>query len=361
MDTLFFENPSVLVISITYNTGSNLDPNVELMSKETALRYFWLRVLKSLLQSGEPLKNLDRIYQDCDLSLSNFVQICEEMYVTNPFLQGGKRKDVLICVDEFSLLTDKMCECFGESDTEWMTTQLHCQKMLSPFVQFVFTGFKTNMGLVFGKSCNTVIESLTMCDNSESRPLLREIVKRYENAGYAVPSLLLQSIKSSPGLLGQWAEFVTQNRFDRNVIHFASGITWLAKLIEADSNLILELWTLTKDYLCFIEMDRNAEAISMDISKRLDKAQVAGSQLRPKESLMLPICLILIAFVSFTNAMVPAQDRQLLTNLTNLFQAIDRTDASKKDEASLENFLLHTLMIRFELHRCNKLRLTWTT
>ena len=56
LDSIFADNDNFLVISITYNTGSSFDSTVEINSVEHATHFFWLRVMKSLLNSSLSLE-----------------------------------------------------------------------------------------------------------------------------------------------------------------------------------------------------------------------------------------------------------------------------------------------------------------
>jgi hypothetical protein len=61
LDTIYRNDDRVLVVTITYSTGSTFFDD-EIVSVECAVRYFWLRVLKRLINSDESLSHLYEIF-----------------------------------------------------------------------------------------------------------------------------------------------------------------------------------------------------------------------------------------------------------------------------------------------------------
>jgi len=62
LDRLFINNDEVVVIGITYNATTGLI-NGEWDNAETAIKWFWIRVLKSMLQIPDQFKSLSHLLQ----------------------------------------------------------------------------------------------------------------------------------------------------------------------------------------------------------------------------------------------------------------------------------------------------------
>ena len=136
LDSIFAGNENVLVISITYNTGTSFDSAVEINSTESATHFFWLRVMKSLLNSSLSLRDLTKDFEVNGVQLSSFDDVVNNIidkFKSDPFVIDSTttKKSVLICVDEFSLLTDAIEEKWKPQQQKDFLNKIHNEKNLS--------------------------------------------------------------------------------------------------------------------------------------------------------------------------------------------------------------------------------------
>jgi len=350
LDTLFVKNENVLVIPISYNTGSPIDYEKELKDVKSATRFFWLRVLKSLLGYGESLCELHgQCFQndDCDLNWSNVKLLLESnsLYRQNPLYDSnGNLKNVLICVDEFSLLTDECVNQWENINVKQLINKLHEEKRLNPFVQFVFTGFNMRMVDLFDDSSKVQNYYLNMCDFSIARPILSKIVHQYRNNNFNVPSLVFQCVKCSPGLVGQWAEFVQENHFDSGLITFQAHVTWLQNI--TNSSRIQTNWDILVDYLDVLENFSHDRSKVKRVEESMFNSNLIGITDSNEMKHMVPICFVLIS-QNVDN------DSVLKKLLVELFNEIDTYNMVNKDGRVFEKFVRLSLMIRLHLKQKN--------
>lgn len=101
LDRLFLDHNDVIVIPITYNINTSLITEEELRTTQSALRYFWLRVLKSLCGSSMSLVEFDQTV-DTILSFPDMMHILERFNCVPSalFKEDGKRRHILICTNE---------------------------------------------------------------------------------------------------------------------------------------------------------------------------------------------------------------------------------------------------------------------
>eukprot|EP01035_Chromulina_nebulosa_P014156 gene14156-18742_t len=195
LDSIFAGDTHILVISITYNTGSSFDSSIEINSVSSAIHFFWLRVMKSLLNSSAPLREMNAEFERGKQLLNSFddvVEIVSKKFKVNPFaIDSNNKKGVLICVDEFSLVTDAIRIEWSEQTQKAFLSRIHDEKWpFHPFRQFLFTGFNRDMGRLLSHSSHVRTFTLTMCDYTSSRPLLEKIVESYVNAEQGVPAII---------------------------------------------------------------------------------------------------------------------------------------------------------------------------
>ena len=139
LDCIFADNENVFVILITYNTGSSFDSTVEINSVERATHFFWLRVMKSLLNSALSLGDLSKDFELNGVLLSSFDDVVNSIidkFKVDPFIIDSTttKKSVLICVDEFSLLTDAIEEKWKPQQQKDFLNKIHNEKNL--FIHF---------------------------------------------------------------------------------------------------------------------------------------------------------------------------------------------------------------------------------
>jgi hypothetical protein len=88
-----------------------------------------------------------------------------------------------------------------------LLSYLQNEMTYQPLLRFVMTGLTMYMSTLLSYSSAYVdVYSLDMCGFSESRPLLKKIVKMYEEQKppIPVPTSVFEAIKCTPGLVGLW-------------------------------------------------------------------------------------------------------------------------------------------------------------
>mmetsp|Transcript_16374 Transcript_16374/g.17109 ORF Transcript_16374/g.17109 Transcript_16374/m.17109 type:complete len:203 (+) Transcript_16374:2-610(+) len=104
IDRLFVNNEEVVVISITYNSTTGLVKG-ETDNPETAIKWFWIRVLKSMLQIPDELETLSYLLQPDQCSWSHIKSIIVNGLSSNPFIDNNGNDYIRIgfgeCGSEF--------------------------------------------------------------------------------------------------------------------------------------------------------------------------------------------------------------------------------------------------------------------
>lgn len=366
LDILFQGNQSVLVIPISYNGDTNFS-SIEIASPRVAIAYFWLRVLKTLLSLQTALKDLYDSYKHVNWSFTQVRKICRKKLLVDPFLNdGGRRKNVLICVDEFSLLTDSMNadESWRDADKQQFVSALQNEMTAKPFLQYVLTGFNTNLSTLLGYSAAKVdCYVLKMCSYAQSRPLLRLIANEYakQNPPVDVPASLFEAIKCTPGLVGLWAECVVrEKRCDRSLVEFQTKAApnWLKTIVN--SNNITRNWHIILEYLLHLERDYStvdAQQIAENrISSALIEYQIGIGRSDVSAPQIIPLCFVLIIrsmfehMKSFPTDIIEA-DKALIELYSQALDACDKTTfKDNRGGENFENFVYAALVGRLQLH-----------
>eukprot|EP01035_Chromulina_nebulosa_P034380 gene34380-46112_t len=356
LDSIFADNDYVLVISITYNTGSSFDSTVEINSVECATHFFWLRVMKSLLSSSLSLRDLTKNFEVNGVQLSSFDDVVNNIidkFKVDAFVIDSTttKKSVLLCVDEFSLLTDAIEKKWEPQQQKDFLNKIHNEKIpFHPFRQFLFTGF--NLGMTKLLSHSSAIQSFTlkMCDYTSSRPLLEKIVQSYGER--EVPAIFFECVKCTPGLIGQWAEFIVNGlHFPSSIDEFRTSVPWL---YDISSGLSLQNnWKLLVDYLIACEMnpaDKTGEF--GEITDRLVTAGIgigtgagenATSDTIPH---FIPLCMALI--IRFTDEkLLNPRELRLWEMMSSVLDVLNhQTNITKKTG---KDFVQRALMLRLAL------------
>lgn len=368
LDTIFATNDDFLVIPITYNSVTNLIPSEELVSPQVALTYFWLRVLKTILNLDLPLSDLIRHYSHIS-SFNAVKQLCEPNLAVSPFSVEGRNKKIVICVDEFSHLTDHIeSSTWTMDEKKEFLSYLQNEMTYQPLLRYVMTGFTTYMSKLLNYSSALVdVYSLDMCSFSESRPLLKKIVKMYEEQKppIPVPASLFEAIKCTPGLVGLWAECIVHHkRFDRDLIEFHQNAApnWLIRICDA-AHLLVN-WKLILRYLKFLECQpkgTNNDVEAAELSSELAKHQIGLSSTQTSSLQVIPLCFALIV-ISMKQSehfdQMAQQERDLIWILHQAITICGETPftfgesngKNNKNGSYFEKFVCFCLKARLLLH-----------
>lgn len=333
LDQLFCAEKGVLVISITYNSTSPLS-SPELDSVETALSYFWIRVFMSL--SSDSISTLHDVYKEYGANCSSFEQvigICNEN-LSAPITYDT---DIVICVDEFSLVTDLAKKLWTSEQQTYFTNRLQEWKSTKPIRQYIMTGFNKEMTKLLRSASTVKPFALQHCSFRAAKPLLLKIYEKYDqfNKAKRFPVLIYECIKSSPGLIGQWAEFVSENLFIYDLEVFVKRINWLSLLTESKKNEgddyspLERNWNLVLQFLVYNEF---SVKITSELENTLISSNLAINLQKSNDLELSPFPILALSRYYYVNAVQPRE--HLLRSINNqteaIFKVIESYDTNKK-------------------------------
>jgi hypothetical protein len=370
LDKLFCDRNDVRVIEITYNSNSNIFDG-EILSNATALFYFWLRVIKAVVFNKNfslaELRNIvcgdSEINPKINYNLNWTKGILLQIFNLNPFVDSnGVTLPLLIAVDEFSKLTDAVQKKWTTQDQNFFINALQNDKKANPFVQFVFTGFNRKMSNLMGASSpNVETKTLNLCDFSSSKPLLRLIINIYKEKKIDIPMLLFETIKSTPGLIGLWAERIFHlQSFDMFFGIFRDTMEW-SKFICGEA-MIKENWNLCIEYLLLFEKEelvgeKKNDAL-LNIGDKLISNLIGVLELVKNSNVSIPLlspfCFVAIA-TKVENYLVTHEEKILWSCIDASINACSTqanvvcSSSNKKDGKSFEVFVSATFKSRILL------------
>ena len=401
LDSIFKKRNDVVVIPMTYNNSNLTD--IELHSTSHALFSFWLRFIGSVtgtkltfLQQQSPADSSHPIggYKyGVIYSLDCAKKIILQKYNRNPFVDAVSKRPLhlVIAVDEFSkLTTDRMSEKkWPKKDVLEFFSSLNNEKQLNPLVQFVFTGFNKEMSSCWvGESgANLQCKSLSLCDFSSAKCLLKEIVKEYAEKKSALPMLLYETVKSTPGLVGLWAERVFKlHALDSSLSTFTETLPWIKSVCNLKScfgkttSAVEENWSLIVKYLRLSELaDEGLGLEETEMEELGDKlvSNLIGVIQRTKQSdvmettqtLLSPFCFVCIALSGYTPT-VPLEI-ELMTCIQEALHCCNNTrpvrihnnnnNNGKSDGVHFEKFVTSALSTRIITRRLANPLQEWVT
>ena len=279
LDTLFssHDGKDVCVLNATYNAATSIEDN-ELKTPEGAVCGFLLRLLFDLRfgvsmngRWGDIWENspLTQLLPECE-RLGNptaMLKLFEKMVGLHDLEGGAAPKCLLICIDEISKLTDDERNLWVKSDSAqnksrfWKSIYSLTRATAGGWVRIVMTGFTDspeNDVQASDVSCKSL--SLSMITNAEQEILSAELLWAYATHGVPFPGLLWALYKSTPGLLGVWAqqirlqlplsECVPMQAADpgQDYARALLAIPWMASLnASADQNWQLVRRFMTED------------------------------------------------------------------------------------------------------------------
>ena len=375
LDSIFKDRSDIRVVPMTYNNNSNLT-DVEMHSPRHALFNFWLRFICSV--TGDSLTYLQQTLLDSHHPIGGFKEVGVEYtldwakeiilqrYNRNPFVDAESKRQLplIIAVDEFSKLTDRMKEKKWQKEKVLeFFGKLSNEKRLDPLIQFVFTGFNKEMVRESGAQFKCM--SLTLCDFSSSKPLLREIVRVYRERKVTVPMLLYETVKSTPGLVGLWAERVfTENAFDFSLAVFKDNLQWIKNVCDLEipanktTSPAQENWSLIVEYLKLSEEVDGGETLEerkLVLGNKL-VSNLIGVIQRTKRTdaiettLTLPSPFCFVCIVCSRYEPVDALEKELMDCIKVALQCCEARPAwnlnGKNDGVHFGNFVTESLTAR---------------
>jgi hypothetical protein len=348
LDSLFL-NSNITVISITYNSTSPFS-TPELTSVETCLQYFWTRVLMSVLDSNLTLSKMFEMYGSKCNSFDDVVNLSENWQLATA--------DVVICVDEFSSVTDCARTLWPISEQKRFTNKLQEWKSLTPLRQFVMSGFNKDMTNLLCSGSTVKSFSLQHCTFRAAKPLLAKIYQEYvrHEKSEQFPVLIFECIKSSPGLVGQWAEFVHAGIFIADLEGFVNNVNWL--ILLSDSKYEKETndapldrnWDLILKFLIFDEFsiripdDLESQLISSNLAVNLTSS--SGIELSP-----FPLLAISASYSRNRRGHKSSLQRTINLHIENIFKIITGYDIQYKDGKFFEAYVEGALRVRLLLRQ----------
>ena len=193
------------------------------------------------------------------------------------------------------------------------------------------TGFHLDMETLLESSSNIACYTLELCDFSTSRPLLYRILEEYKNSTQSgkmipFPLSLFEVVKSTPGLIGFWAELVHRQIYCRDISDFSRQMPWLQNVTKDDERLKTN-WLLIFRYLVFL-IQENIWGLTV-IGKEIVAAEIGISYPTPE---IIPLCFVLItSLASFKKVGENPLQNMILDKLNELFTVIETIDV--KDES----------------------------
>jgi len=368
LDRLFWNRKDICVVEMTYNCITNLTKEEFNGTSSEALYYFWLRFIHTVITSSLSLVEVSNLVGSFDSSMEyDLVWAKDRLKVVfnmTPFEDDmGETKPLLIAVDEFSKLID-VAEKWNKNERNLFVRSLQNNKRAKPFVQFVFTGFNRGItNLMEASSAPVQVLSLSLCDFSSARPLLDVIKHEYDknfNNKIAFPTLLYEVVKSTPGLVGLWAERLFHLRCrDSSLYEFAELLPW-TKEIKSEENLETNWNLLVRFFIC-IEM-KNKYAVQLYHKKVLEVGELmitnligvmSNGQGTSTVPLISPFCMVIIVEkykVQGNNNLM----KQLHTHLSAAIDACDADNTINKNGKFFENFVTAALKVRILLRMIHK-------
>jgi len=271
LDRLFMNRDDICVVEMTYNGNTNLTTEEEHgKSCQIALYYFWLRFIHSVIPYALPLldvsKKVGSFNSSTNYNLSWAKSTLKDVFLMNPFENiDGTSKSLLIAVDEFSNLID-VAQLWDRQEKNLFMGSLRNEHRSEPFVRFVFTGFNRGMNNLMQISGAALkVLSLSLCEFSSARPLLHKIKEEYEKEEYLnikktpFPLFLYEVVKSTPGLVGFWAERLLREKIKDSTIDGFASINWVSRITSADN--LQYNWELVVRFFVCLEMNKKFDDI----------------------------------------------------------------------------------------------------
>jgi hypothetical protein len=338
LDEIFRHENNIVVIPITYHSSTSFTSK-ETDCVATAIQYFWLRVF--LAVSGMTLSFYDA-FSEFGNQLNGFRDVCRLLKELKLPSFGLEEKNIVFCVDEFSALTDAANGRWNKREKTDFVKELQNRKCPRPFRQFVFIGFNEEMTslLVTGASVDSF--TLKHCSFKESKPLLRLIYSHYEKINWKehFPVLIYESVKSVPGLIGQWAEFVCDQVYVSSLETFAGKVPWLKHLVE--QSRIQANYLLMLKYFVYYEC---RIPIPEEFQSELVSSAI-GVCNEPQQTVEIPpICITVLTLFMKKRSV----DTTLLKNLSDALTVIESYKLHDKAGSSFKSFVKIIIKIRFEV------------
>ena len=276
-----------MVEYIIYNNNTRVYEE-EIESYNISIYYFWLRFIQSVTNNSCNLHQLqDIIGVTFDpkehYNLRWAKQIILNKFNMDPFSYqtnntstttegwndnkaGWNDYPLVIAVDEFTHILDCTYEKWSYGERVDFLNSFKNNMCTKPFVKFVFTGFNHNLNYYLEPSSASIYYiTLTLCDYTAAKPLLRMIVNEYIRINRRVPMVLYEVVKSTPGLIGLWAERLLKSGgeaghidgqiIDDSFANFAFPLPWIR--VVTDKEDIYTNWQLIIQYFICFELDEH--------------------------------------------------------------------------------------------------------
>lgn len=231
LDTLFRNNTSVCVLCVTYNAATHIHPT-ELKSAEGALCGFFTRLLNDFVfgytawedaLEGSPFRDVpspQRIFRDM-------------LELLRP------QAPLLICIDEISKLLD-------DPNNEWKV-RIEDQKLfwrglysitgaMTNWIRVVMTGFTdAPEKAVAASDVGCLPYQLSLITNAECELLAAELLWAHAATNVRFPAFLWALVKSTPGLLGVWAQQIALGKdngpFPKQAMNLHDDLSGAAQMV----------------------------------------------------------------------------------------------------------------------------------
>jgi hypothetical protein len=198
-----------------------------LTSVAKALAYFWLRVLKVMLELHEDLDTLFTKYSTrCSNSENVRNEVISKMSTKNNPFRDNKNKsllNVLICVDETTVLFSKVTILVSNILFE-KTRSAH--NPTSPGTLLMHSNNAIGICKPF-----LIYSALILCKVARLKNCCRKLMKNILETVYKCRWHCL----NVPGLVGLCAERVFSNKiFDTSIFTFENSTVWLERIVDSN-------------------------------------------------------------------------------------------------------------------------------
>jgi hypothetical protein len=352
IDQIFSSSSNFTVIPVSYNSETSFRIE-EIEDVPTAFKYFCGRLFLAISGVRMDLNDVIELYGDHLYSLRSLRALLKDRGFTDPFAQN---KSILICLDEFSVFVDAIRQRWSYDQIKSFQASLQSVKSpVFPLVQILVTGFNQNMTHLLASNSPVRNYYLPQCTWNQSIPLVKIIYQEYKQHNERFPFILSEMLSSTPGLLGQWAEFVHRKLFPDALVSFAARVPWLdyivsneihgnnsLSIIETNFRLILE-YLLTQEINLKKRVSLRNELITATLVTEINDKQMVE---------LVPVCLAWISQNYQPGSLLFSVLNEEMLSLIRVIEAYD--DKREKEGWFYEKYVENLYLFKFRLRQVHQ-------
>lgn len=176
------------------------------------------------------------------------------------------------------------------------------------------------------------------------------------------PLFLYEVVKSTPGLVGFWAERLFSDKFKDSSLDEFANINWVSRITNAD-NLPYN-WELVVRFFVCLEMNNKFDQDSIFCTQRVGEEMITNHigvlssvvEGAEKVPVLSPFCMVLIVLKYINEHKDVSLRGQLCTHLFAIIKTCGswNEDPIKKSGETFENFVVSALKLRILLRMIYK-------